>query len=222
MRNAGARFVGAVVGLAAYYWILFGNPVATSLEPAEAQLQQDIEASLSLFEAGRFTDALPPTQRLAEQWPNQAIVQQRLALIFQKIDRAAEEVRAWEAFIAASPTPIDACPMLAEAYRRNNRADLALEALERCAGLRPANPDFLVLLGQELLKANRPTEARRAFERGLEIDAAHPDLHLQLGIRQFAERRFMEARASFERFLALAPTRRDEVAIWLERTERTQ
>jgi len=219
MRKAGARLVGAAVVVAAYYWTLFGNPFVPSLAPAEAQLRHDIEASRSLVAAGQFAEALSPTERLAEQWPSQAIYQERLALIFQKLDRADDEVRAWEAFMEVSPTPIDACPMVADAYRRTNRADLSLAALERCATLKPANPDFLMLLGQALLKANRAAEARRAFERGLEIDASHPDLHLLLGVRQFADRQFGDARASFERFLALAPKRRAEVAIWLERTE---
>ena len=58
-----------------------------------------------------------------------------------------------------------------------------------------------------------------AFEAGLEIDASYPDLYLVLGIRQLDEGQVREARQSFERFLALAPTRRDEVAIWIERTE---
>ena len=219
MLTAGTRLAGAAVVLAVYYWTLFASVVAPAQDAVEAQLQQDIQASLSLFAAGRFADALAPTESVVEQWPRQAIYHERLAVMFQKLDRPLDEVREWEAVMANSPTPIDACPMVAEAYRRTNREDLALAAFERCARLGPANPDFLLFFGQALLRADRKAEARRAFEVGLEIDASYPDLYLVLGIRQFDEGQVREARVSFERFLALAPGRRDEVAIWLERTE---
>ena len=220
MQSAGARLAGAAVVLAVYYWTLFVSPAVLAPRAAEAQLQQDIQASLTLFSAGRFADALPPTERIVQQWPSQTMYHERLALIFQKLNRPVDEVREWEAVMASSPTPIDACPMVGEGYRRLNRDDLALAAFARCAGLRPANPDFLLFFGQALLRADRKAEARRAFEAGLEIDASYPDLHLLLGVRQFDEGQVREARASFERFLALAPHRRDEVAVWLQRPER--
>ena len=219
MRTASARLAGAVVVSAIYYWTLFASPGALPQDASEALLQQDLQASLTLFGAGHFADALAPTERVVQRWPSQAIYHERLALILQKLDRPADEVREWEAMMVASPTPIDACPMIENAYRRSGREDLALEALSRCAALQPPNPDFQLFLGQALLRAGRKAEARRAFEHGLEIDASYPDLYLLLGIRQFEEGHVGEARASFERFLALAPARRDEVAIWLERAE---
>ena len=220
MSTAGARLAGALVVLAIYYWTLAGGAAAPVQDAEEVQRQQDIQTSLALFNTNRFAEALAPTERLVAQWPSQAIYHERLALVFHKLDRPADEVREWEAFMAATPTPIDACPMVAEAYRRIGRHDLALAAFDRCAGLQPANPDFLVFLGQALLRADRKAEARAAFERGLAIDASYPDLHLLLGIQQFNDRERGEARVSFERFLALAPERRDEVAVWLKRTER--
>ena len=222
MQTAGARLAGAIVVLAVYYWTLFVSPAFPAPHAAEAQLQQDTQASQTLFSAGRFADALPPTERIVQQWPGQAMYHERLAVIFQKLDRPVDEGREWEAVRTTLPTPIDACPMVAEAHRRANREDLALAAFEKCATLLPLNPDFMLYLGQGLLKANRNAEARRAFERGLEVDDAYPDLHLLLGVRQFDDGQFREARASFERFLALAPNRRDEVAVWLTRTEQAR
>lgn len=222
MQTALARLAGAALVLAVYYWTLFASPSAPAQDAAEAQLQQDIQASLALFSAGRFAEALPPTERIVQQWPSQAMYHERLALIFRELERPVDEVREWQAVMTTSPTPIDACPMVAQAHGRANRDDLALAAFEQCAALLPVNPDFLVYLGQSLLKANRKAEARQAFERGLEVDEAYPDLHLLLGVRQFDDGQIREARASFERFLALAPNRRDEVAVWLTRTERTR
>ena len=219
MSTAGARLAGAVIVLAIYCWALAGRTAASPVDAAEAQLQQDIQSSLTLFKTNRFAEALAPTTRLVEQSPSQAIYHQRLALIFQKLDRPADEVREWDAFMTVSPTPIDACPMVADASRRIGRDDQALAAFERCAAFEPANPDFLVFLGQAMLRADRKAEARAAFERGLAIDESYPDLHLLLGIRKFDDGELKDARVNFERVLALAPERRDEVAVWLERTE---
>ncbi len=217
MHSAAARLAGAAVVLAVYYWTLFVS-ASPPQDAVEAQLQQDIQSSLALFNAGRFADALAPTERLVTHAPEQQLYHERLALIFQQLERPSDEVREWEAMMATSPTPIDACPMVAEAYRRANREDLALTAFERCATLQPVNPDFHVYLGQALLRADRKAEARRAFEQGLAIDEGYADLHLLVGIRQFDAGEVAEARQSFERFLVLAPSRRDEVAVWLERT----
>jgi cytochrome c-type biogenesis protein CcmH/NrfG len=217
MRTLGARLAGAVGVLAIYYWALFASPSAPATV-TEDELRQDIQDSVALFSAGRFAEALAPTERLVARWPSQAIHHERLAMILNKLDRPDAEAREWEAMMAVSPTPVDGCPMVAEAYRRASREDLAVAAFERCASLPPLNPDFLVSLGQALLKADRKAEARSAFERGLEIDRSYPDLHLLLGVRQFEDGERREARASFERFLALAPARRDEVATWLART----
>jgi tetratricopeptide (TPR) repeat protein len=222
MKTAGARLAGAAIVLAIYYWALIARPATTPAFMVEAQLQEDIQASLALFSANRFADALAPTQRIVERWPSQAMYHERLALIFQKLDRPADEVVEWEAMMGTSPTPIDACPMVAYAYRRINRADQELDALQRCAALPPPNPDFQLQLGQALVRAERKAEARLAFERGLEIDPAYPDLYLLVGIRQFDDGQHREARVSFERFLALAPERRDEVMVWLERTEKAK
>ena len=120
--------------------------------------------------------------------------------------------------MATSPTPVDACPMIAEAYQAAGQPADAIGAWQRCSELPPINPDFHVYLGEALIDADRPAEARRAFERGLAVDELYPDLHLLLGVRQFADGERDAARASFEKFLALAPSRRAEVEVWLRRS----
>lgn len=219
MQSPGARAAGAAIVLAAYYWLLVTHPFARSIDPADLQLQDDIRDSRAWFDARRFADALPPTERLAHQLSTQAVYQERLARILHELKRPADEAQAWERMMAASPTPVDACPMIAEAYRDAGANDRAIASFERCATLPPANPDFLLGLGQLLLKAGRGADARRAFERGLESDNTYPDLHLLLGIRRFDAGELAAARESFEAFARLAPERRAEVGEWLQRTE---
>jgi tetratricopeptide (TPR) repeat protein len=217
MMRAPGRAAGAAALLAAYFWVVFAHPLGRPMDSG-ARIEADIESSRTLFAAGRFDQALAPTERLAHTLSSQAVYHSRLARVYHELNRPADEAQSWERVIATSPTPIDACPMVARAYDRAGRADLAIAALERCVSFRPVNPDFLVYLGQALIAAGRKADARRAFERGLEIEPRYPDLHLLLGVRQFDEGELKAARRSFEKFLALAPQRRVEVAVWLDRT----
>jgi tetratricopeptide (TPR) repeat protein len=216
--SGGTRALGAALVLAMYYVVLFRHPFAPPVADADEQLRADIEQSRALFEARRFSDALAPTERLTKVLPGQAIYHERLALILRELDRPADEAAEWERMMAASPTPVDACPMVAEAKKRAGHTGAALASLEKCASLPPLNPDFLLELGQELLKLDRKAEARRAFERGLDVDRTYPDLYLLLGVRQFDDGEKAAARRSFEEFVRIAPQRRDEAAVWLQRT----
>jgi tetratricopeptide (TPR) repeat protein len=213
-----ARVAAAAGVLGLYYWLLFASPFATSPAAVDAAIDRDIAASRALFEAGRFADALPPSERLTNELPSQVIFHERLARIYHALNRFGDEAGEWQQVMALSPTPVDACPMVAEAHARAGDSARELAALERCASLPPVNPDFLLMLGQALVTRDRTVEARQAFERGLDVGRDYPDLHLLLGIRQFADGERAAARRNFERFLQLAPSRRQEVAVWLQRT----
>jgi tetratricopeptide (TPR) repeat protein len=219
MPGPGVRALAAAVLLAAYYWLLLANPFASSIDDADRQLQADIDQSRRFFDAGQFEQALAPTMRVVQQLPAQAIYHERLARVFRALGRPVDEAAAWQQVMATSPTPVDACPMVAEALVAAGRRAEAVAAYETCASLPPVNPDFLVFLGQLHLEDGRPAEARRAFERGLELSVSYPDLHLLLGIRQFADGEPAAARANFLKFLELAPERREEVQVWLQRAE---
>jgi tetratricopeptide (TPR) repeat protein len=217
--TAGSRASAATAVLAAYYWVLALQPFAPRATGADPALDRDIRDSRALFDARRFDEALAPTERLASQLSTQAIYHERHALILRELSRPADEAQAWERMMAASPTPVDACPMIADAYEKSGDPGGARAALERCASLPPANPDFLLSLGQSYLKEDRKADARQAFERGLAVDETYPDLHLLLGVRKFDDGDIPGARVSFERFLQLAPERNAEVEVWLQRTE---
>src|SRR5690348_8832642 len=100
MPAPGVRAAAAAVLLAAYYWLLFANPLASTASAADAQLQADIDASRALFEARQFDQALAPTERLVSQLPTQALYHDRLARILHELNRPGDEARAWERVMA--------------------------------------------------------------------------------------------------------------------------
>jgi len=217
MRRPLARFTCALVLLALYHGALLGTALPASPSVVDAT-RSDIDASQMAYAAGRYAEALEPTERLTQRLPGQAIYFERLARIQQELGRPAEEARAWEGVFRTSPTPVDACPMLPAAYERLSDGARALDAYERCAEVEPDNPDLLLTLGRAYSAAGRSSEARAVLERALTVAPEYPDIYLVLGVRNFSDGDQKTAREQFERFQALAPERHDEVAVWLERT----
>jgi tetratricopeptide (TPR) repeat protein len=220
MRRPAIRLAFAVALLALYYQTLLGRttPVAAPPVTADEATLADIDASQVAFSASRYADALAPTERLTQKLPGQAMYFDRLARILRELGRPRDEARAWEEVFRTSPTPVDACPMLAIAYDRIPDPARALGAYERCVGVEPQDPDLLLFLGRAYNAAERPADARKVLEQALAIAPEYPDLHLLLGVRNFADGDLTTARTRFERFLALAPARQPEVTVWLERT----
>jgi cytochrome c-type biogenesis protein CcmH/NrfG len=220
MRRPALRLAYAIALLALYYQTLLGTTTAVAAPPvtADEATLADIDASQVAFSAGRYAEALPPTQRLTQNLPGQAMYADRLARILHELGRAREEAKAWEEVFRTSPTPVDACPMLGDAYARIPDPAGALSAYERCVQVEPQDPDLLLFLGRAYNAAERGAEARRVLEQTLALAPDYADAYLLLGIRNFVDGDLKAARASFEKFLALAPARQQEVAVWLERT----
>lgn len=218
MQNPLLRVAGAVVVLALFHAALLEQPPAEELAPGSAALDRTLVASRDAFAGNRFEEALEPTLALVDAMPGQPVFLERLALVYQALERPADEARAWDEFVDASATPVDACPMLAEARMRMGDAAGALERYERCLSFDPKNVDMLLYLGQAYLREGRHADARRVLEQGVTYASLYDDYHLVLGVLDFSEGHTDQARGRFERFLELAPQRRSEVAVWLART----
>ena len=93
MRSPFARAIGAAMLLALYYWVLATHPFAPPMAAADQQIDDDIRASRAWFEAGRFAEALPPTERLATQLSSQAVYHDRHARILHALRRPGERSR---------------------------------------------------------------------------------------------------------------------------------
>ncbi len=116
----------------------------------EAATLRDIEASRVAFTAERYADALEPTERLTLQFPTQAVYFDRLARIQHGLGRPQREARAWEGVFRTSPTPENACPMLARPTTRIPDPVRALDAYERCVQVSPARSRPAALPGARL------------------------------------------------------------------------
>ena len=219
MRGPLLRLATATVLLAVYYRSLLVVPVPASAAAIDPAILQDIDASQSAFSAGRYREALPPTERLTIKLPSQAIYLDRLADGF---DTSSETHAGKPLRGKACSARLPRRPKRARCWRRRTRRhgtprgrSMRMSAacrLNRTIRMRSCTSDA---------PTTRRSAARTpgAFSSARCIVAPlYSDVHLVLGIRDFADGRVAEARSHFERFLELSPERRNEVAVWLERT----
>ena len=92
----------------------------------------------------------------------------------------ADEAAAWERFIDVSPTPIEACPHLGNAYARAGEAARSLEAFERCVSFDPRNAETLFFLGLAYERAGRTDAAADQYSKSVALGASNTDSQLAL------------------------------------------
>jgi tetratricopeptide (TPR) repeat protein len=103
-----------------------------------------------------------------------------------------------------------------------NRLDAARTAARAVAERHPKHSDAVLILGLVAQRQGDRAAARRYFNRTLELDERSFDAHVGLGIVEFSEKNVDVSRKHFERASELDPSRRGEVAVWLERTRATR
>jgi tetratricopeptide (TPR) repeat protein len=209
-----ARLAGGVLVLFAYAWALKPSPAAVPVaNQPDAQVEQWLAASNDAYAAGRYTDALEATSRLVARFPAQQVYAERLARILGKLNRAGDEAAAWERVIDASPTPVDACPAIGDAYARAGERQKSIEAFERCVSFDPRNSELLFFLGRAYESTGRTADALDRYTRAAALDASNADVELGLARLALRENRVAEAGRAAAAVLARFPSNADALLL---------
>ena len=196
-------------------WGLFGRhtPARPTLTPAEAQ-QLD-NSSRSAIRAQKFEEALTPTLKLHEVYPENQIYIERLAQIYDHLGRYPEEAQMWEQYMDRAPTPIEGCPQLGQAYWKqgSEHEQEAVHAFERCLAIDPTNTDSIFYLAHALEMTGDWDRAAGLYEKGLAISPTYTDLALGLARCRIRQERLVEAKATVDRILAKSPDKADALLI---------
>ncbi len=182
-----SRLLGGVVVLVVYASVLRPGGESDQIDASAASAQEWLTASRDAYEAAQYEDALQPTIELTRAFPNQQVYAERLAQIYRHLDRPADEAAAWEQVVAVSPTPVDACPAMPDAYvRAAGLTEQAIDAFARCAAFEPENTDMLFYLGRAQEQAGHPDLAEKSFREAVRIEGTNGDS--QLGLARLALR----------------------------------
>ncbi len=145
------------------------------------------ERSKARLEARDWVAAASLTRQLLERDPENPLYLKQLTAALRPLGRHEEEAQVWERFMLVAPSPLEACPAVAEAWQEAGRADHALIAWERCYQLEPQNADSIFYLARAYERARRSRDARALYKKGLELSPGYSDMAVGLGRTYLSE-----------------------------------
>ncbi|HZR81664.1 MAG TPA: tetratricopeptide repeat protein [Candidatus Binatia bacterium] len=194
------QIVASLAVLALYYWSLFLHPVtleAVAPEPGSLTVEESrelLDESRTLLREREFARANEITLRLHEAYPQNHVYLLQLAAIARELRDPTKEAEYLEKFVLASPTPIEACPRIGQAYAEAGRDAESLRAFERCLAFDPKDPDSLLWLARAYEGEGRFAEAEELYRRGLDVSPTYADLRIGIGRAHLRLRKLALAR----------------------------
>ncbi|HEY6348670.1 MAG TPA: tetratricopeptide repeat protein [Candidatus Angelobacter sp.] len=134
----------------------------------------------SLFQQGKYQDALADALKLHETYPGNHIYIEMAADIYDHLGRYADEAEYWEQYFDRAPNPVTACPQIGQAYWKQGKEKEAISAFERCLARDPENSDSIFFLAHALELSGQTARAGELYQRGLKISPDYTDLQLGL------------------------------------------
>ena len=104
-------------------------------------------AAIRAVDAEQWEDALAHALALVQQFGERPAYLARLATIYNRLHRPADEVAQWERFMTVAPRPSQACPALGKAYRGLGQYEEAISAFTRCLASDPESALLVYYLG---------------------------------------------------------------------------
>lgn len=217
MRTRAEGILLAAMAVAIFYWQLFGpgaSPEVGGTPSATADLERARAEKVKELLAGqRYAEALKPCQQLLEDYPENHIYVEQLAIIYEHLSDLPKAAAQWERYIDQAPTPADGCPHLTRAYIRLGRFDKSIDAAKRCTAIEPQNPDLIFELAHAHEISNHAGEAERLYREGSALAPDNDDFRIGLGRLCLRSGKPAEAEVVAERVLRRAPRNSDALLL---------
>ena len=162
--------------------------------------------ALRAVDAEQWDDALARTLALIERYGAQPDYLTRLAGIYNGLHRATDETATWERFMAVSPHPDRACPMVGRAYRGLGQYEHAIDAFTRCLAADPANVKLVHFLGLGYEWAGQLPAARAYYTRAIALAPPGYDYRVSMARLDLHQGALADARDRAADVLAHVPT----------------
>jgi predicted O-linked N-acetylglucosamine transferase (SPINDLY family) len=169
--------------------------------PAHQQWSQGV----ALSRQGRLAQAAACFERATKLSPSVPLYWLNLASTQRKLLRTDAAVAAARRAVALDPGDLNACHLLAEVLRLNNRDAEALQVLEGLDMATPRTPRHWLLQGSVLMARARWQEAALAFLQVLAERPADVEAYQQLGFALANLKRYAEAAECFRTVTMVDP-----------------
>ncbi len=143
------------------------------LSPEETR--EILDLSRRKLRENKHEDALSLTEKLHKAYPQNHIYMEQLANLYHFLERYPEEAQTWEIYMKFSPTPIEACPQIGEAYRSQGLIKETLDACQRCFAMDEKNEDSIFFLALAYERSHQLDKARELYESVVQLHSPYLD-----------------------------------------------
>ncbi len=205
--------------LYAFYWGLVLNPPLVDEEESQSGARApEVARALAdqarvLMLARKYEQALNPLLELHAAFPESHIYQIELANAYHGLARYQDEAAMWELYMQSSPTPLEGCPQIADAYRKLGWEEQTLKALERCFEFDTTHSDSIFYLAHEYELRGNLAKAFPLYKKGAELAPHYPDLPIGLARVEFKLGRTANAKQLIQTTLKRRPENSDALLV---------
>ncbi len=157
------------------------------------QLERDFQASVTLYNSGRFAEAATQLEKLLREVPESFDAHELLGMVYSAESLDAKASDHLEKAVRLKPDSTAARTNLATSYARLGKLDQAEKEFKKAAELEPRNFDTNHNLGELYVRSNRIAQAIPLLERAQQIDPAY-DNGYDLSLAYLMTGRLSEAR----------------------------
>ena len=166
---------------------------------------QEITALVTLFNRGRYAEAVTLAQRMTEHFPHHEIGWKALGTVLKQMGQSADALAPLQRATALSPDDADTHNNLGVTLRDLGRPDEAEASYRRALQIRPDYVEAHSNLGNTLRDLGRLNEAEASHRRALQIKPDYAEAHSNLGNTLRELSRLDEAEASCRKALQIKP-----------------
>lgn len=164
-----------------------------------------------LYHEGRFAEAIPMLQAVAQRLPQDIAIQTQLAWSYFHTGNSSAAARVLQASLEQCPDDADATFAMGVVLGAQGKHMDAMVHLNRTSPEAPNHFDALVLVAGVQMDANDPAGAEATLRRALEMYGNRAAAWTNLGVVYARQDRYEEARQAFERAADAETTRGEDV-----------
>jgi tetratricopeptide (TPR) repeat protein len=211
------RFAFPTLILYLFWWGFVLNPYLDEAAEEKADghslsvaaTQEMLAQSRLLIKASRLQDALIPLNRLHEAYPENQIYLQQLAETYDGLHRYPESAKMWEGYLQYSPTPLEGCPQIGQAYDKSGLPAESRNAFERCWKIDQDYSDSILFYAHALELDGQFKKALELYQHGVKLNPGYTDLILGLSRMEVRNGMAAAARPRVDKVLLSYPNYTD-------------
>ena len=187
-----------------------GNSLPSSSDPSKDQL----DGFVSLYQQGKYEEALVRGKALSEQFPGNAFIPNILGAVHAALGDNDAAVSSYNKAIEIKPDYAEPYNNLGVSLKTLGRHTEAITSYNKAIEIQPDYAEAYNNLGNSLNDVERHNEAVASYNKAIEIQPNYVDAHYNLGISLNDLERYNEAIASYNKAIQIQP---DHVQVYNNR-----